>query len=254
MNLEFVRVVERGPRVDIILNRPRKRNALHPHMCDELVTAAEEAAGRPEVKCIVFKGEGPDFCAGFDVSSEQKSSNVKTSWRENRRMDAAMARIGALSVVTICELRGHVIGAGIILAANCNLRYAASDATFYVPELDVGLPFALGGVATLARYVGITRTAEMVLTANKVGADSPYLSGFVTGVVGATELSGRVDEIAMKITSRPQSLILGTVTQLREAAHALMPAPGTDLFAVLFADVEPETKALRDSYARKFRR
>lgn len=240
-------------RVDIQLNRPAKFNALLPEMCEEMASAAEHWAARPDIKCIVFSGEGKHFSAGFDVTSEQTARDTKSIWLANRRVQNAFSRIGELPVVTVCALRGYVVGAGFLLAAVCNLRYATPDTIFYVPELDMGIPFSLGGVATIARYIGITRTSEMVLTCNKVNASSPYMESFVTRVLDEEKLMPFVDQIVADIVKRPSSLLLSSLSTIREAERGLMPNPASDLFTMLFVDVEEEAKTVRTDYSKRFK-
>lgn len=249
----YIKVEEAVGWAHIKLNRPNKYNALRPEMCEEIADAAEDLASRSNIKCIVISGEGNHFCAGFDVTTEIDAHDTKAIWVANRRMQDAFARLNALPVVTICALRGYVVGAGFLLAAVCNLRYATADAIFYVPELDMGIPFSLGGVATIARYIGITRTTEMVLTCNKIRADSPYMENFVTRVVGDEELSAHVAQIADSVAKRPNSLILSSLSTIREAERGLMPNPASDLFTMLFVDMENEAKSVRNDYSKRFK-
>lgn len=253
MSYKHILVNVAGGRVDICLNRPAKYNALLPEMCEEMAAAAEELAARPEIKCIVFSGEGKNFSAGFDVASEKSATDTKSVWLANKRMQNAFSRINDLPVVTICALKGYVVGAGFLLAAVCNLRYATPNTIFYVPELDMGIPFSLGGVATIARYIGITRTTEMVLTCNKVTASSPYMESFVTRVLEEDELKTFVDQIVAGIVTRPSSLLLSSLSTIREAERGLMPNPASDLFTMLFVDVEEEAKTVRVNYSKRFK-
>lgn len=250
---EYIEVIVNSGWVELRLNRPSKLNALRVEMCEELAAAAEQYARQPDVKCIVISGEGDHFCAGFDVASEMPATDPKSVWVTNRSMQAAFARINDLPVVTICAMRGYVVGAGFLLAAVCNLRYATPDAIFYIPELDMGIPFSLGGVATIARYIGITRTAEMVLTCNKVPATSDYMNDFVTQRIPAAELDDFVARTADAIARRPNSLILSSLSTLREAERALMPNPASDLFTMLYVDQEQEAKGVRVNYSRRFK-
>lgn len=253
MSYKYILVEVNGGRADIKLNRPAKYNALLPEMCEELASAAEQLANQSDIKCIVFSGEGKNFCAGADVTVVKTATDTKSLWVGSKRLQNAFARINELPVVTICALEGYVVGAGFLLAAVCNLRYATPDAIFYVPELNMGIPFSLGAVATIARYIGITRTAEMVLTCNKVTASSPYMEGFVTRVLPANELMPFVDQIADEIVKRPNSLLLSSLSTLREAERALMPNAASDLFTMQFVGQEEEAKAVRSNYAKRFK-
>ena len=250
---QYIKVEEAIGWANIKLDRAKKYNALRPQMCEEIAQAAESLAARSDIKCIVISGEGKHFCAGYDVATELEANDSKAIWVANRRIQDAFARLNALPVVTICALQGYVIGAGMLLAAVCNLRYATADATFYIPELDMGIPFSLGGVATIARYIGITRTTELVLTCNRITADSSYMDGFVTRVVESDQLMNHVGKIAKGIAERPNSLILSSLSTIREAERGLMPNPASDLFTMLFVDMEEEAKSVREGYSKRFK-
>lgn len=252
MSLQYIQTQEHSGWAEIKLNRPKKMNALRPEMCEEIATAAETLAQQSDIKCIVIRANGDHFSAGFDVTTEMPTTDTKGIWMANRKMQETFNRIVNLPVVTVCEMKGYVVGAGLLLAAVCNLRYATPDATFYVPELDMGIPFSLGGVATVARYIGITRTADLVLNCEKIQASDVCMSGFVTKILNKDQLQGHVDSVAGRLGKRPNSLILSSVTTLREAERALMPNPASDLFTMLFVDREHEAKSVRTAYSKRF--
>jgi enoyl-CoA hydratase/carnithine racemase len=252
MNTENILVKIDGARADIILNRPDKYNALTVEMCSALADTAEKLAADPAIKCIVFSGAGRNFCAGFDVALDTGADSTKMAWLSSKSVQTAFARLHDLPVVTICQLHGYVVGAGLLLAAVCNLRYATPDTIFYIPELDMGIPFSLGGVATLARYIGTTRTTEMVLTCNKVTASHPHMQELVTQVLPPEEISEFVDTITTELCNRPASLLLASLSTLREAERALLPPPASDLFTMLYVDVEQDAKSVRNAYSQRF--
>ncbi len=253
MDYEFIEIKNHTGWAEIILNRPQKMNALRPEMCEEIAHAGEQLASKVDIRAIVIRANGKHFSAGFDVATEMGPTDTKGIWLANRKMQDAFRRINELPVVTICEMRGYVVGAGLLLATVCNLRYAAPDAIFYVPELDMGIPFSLGGVATVARYIGITRTADLVLNCVKITASDVAMTDFVTKIVPEADLTAHVDAVATKLAARPNSLILSSIATLREAERALMPSPASDLFTMLYVDREEEAKSVRNAYSKRFK-
>lgn len=253
MGYEFIEVKKHTGWAEIILNRPKKMNALRPAMCEEIATAGEELASSGDIRAIVIRPNGKHFSAGYDVATEMGPTDTKGMWLANRKVQDAFRRLNELPVVTICEMRGYVVGAGLLLAAVCNLRYAEPEAIFYVPELDMGIPFSLGGVATVARYIGITRTADLVLNCVKITASDVSMTDFVTKVLPEAELTAHVDAVAAKLGERPHSLILSSLSTLREAERALMPNPASDLFTMLYVDREEEAKSVRNAYSKRFK-
>src|SRR5699024_10903685 len=112
---------------------------------------------------------------------------------------------------------GHCVGAGFVLAAMCELRIVADDARFSIPELDFGIPFSMGGLPLIARYLGMTRTADLVLTGRRMGAEEAREGGFATSVVERSGLEQAVAEVATKVAARPAFLVRETVSRLEEA-------------------------------------
>nr|MBF0684096.1 enoyl-CoA hydratase/isomerase family protein [Pseudomonas sp.] len=253
MTYQYITLSSSGSTAEVVLNRPEKYNALRLEMCEEIAHAIESVAARSDIKSVVISGAGKNFCAGFDVASETPATDTKATWLFNRRMQTAFGRINDALIVKICRLDCYVVGAGFLLAAVCNLRYATPETIFYVPELDMGIPFSLGGVACIARYIGITRTTEMVLTCNKITAESPYMQDFVTRVVGREEIGGFVDGITASLAKHPNSILLASLSTLREAEKNLLPDPASDLFTMLFVDAEPEARQVRETYSKKFK-
>lgn len=253
MDYEYIAIKEHTGWAEIILNRPEKMNALRPDMCEEIASASENLANATDIRAIVIRPNGKHFSAGYDVATEMAPKDTKGMWIANRKVQDAFRRINELPVVTICEMRGYVVGAGLLLAAVCNLRYAEPDAIFYIPELDMGIPYSLGGIATTARYIGITRTADLVLNCVKITASDVAMTDFVTKILPEAELTAHVDAVATKLAARPNSLILSSIATLREAERALMPNPASDLFTMLYVDREEEAKSVRNEYSKRFK-
>lgn len=253
MTFTDIEVVEHKGWGEIVLNRPAKMNAMRPETCFELLAAAQELSSRVDIKCVVFRAKGNNFSGGYDVTTELDSSNTKALWHANRKVQNAFAELSQLPAVLVCELKGYVVGLAIILAAVCDLRYATKDTVFYVPELDMGIPFSLGGVATLARYTGITAMADLVLNCPKRSAADPRFSTFITELVDKGKIGKHVNEVARRLGERPNSLILSSLTTIREAGLSLMPPPASDLFTMLYVDREEEAKSIRTEYSKRFK-
>lgn len=240
--------------VGVTLNRPDKLNAISLRMAEELGVVAKEYGWHPDARVLVVSGSGRAFCAGFDVSTSEGDPSVRGNWLQYGGFHAAFQALAAAPVVRIARLHGHVVGAGLLLAAACELRYGAPTTTLSVPELDMGIPFSLGGVSTMTRYLGVTRTADLVLTCRRMPAEEALRGGFLTEVVEEDALDARVAEIARSIAARPSSLLLATLVSLGEAARDLVPADTVDLATMQFASDDPEAAAVNAAYAKKFGR
>ncbi len=195
-----------GPIGRLTLNRPDKLNALSVETMDELCAAARWFDERPEVKVVIVSGNGRSFCAGFDLASF--AGPLKLPPREaaerGRRMADALEGTRAITVVCV---HGWCVGGGVVLAAACDLRLAAEDARFSIPEVDLGIPLAWGGIPRLVREIGPAFTKELVLTCRPFDAAEAHGLGFVNRVVPAAELESAALELATPLT--------------RKASHAL---------------------------------
>src|SRR6185437_9411792 len=166
-----------GPRGDITLNRPAKLNPLSTTTLHELVSAARYLDTCAEVKVVGVSGSGRAFSAAADAA---------------RRMADA---IEAMNAATVASIHGHCVGGGVVLASACDLRIAADDTRFSIPEVDLGIPLAWGGIPRLVREIGPARTKELVMTCRPFGADEALAAGFLNRVVPASDLTAAVDEL-----------------------------------------------------------
>lgn len=240
--------------IGITLARPERLNAVSLQMASELRAVVAEYAHRSDARVLVVRGAGRAFCAGFDVTTEPPDTSARGMWLQNSGFHAAFQALAAAPVVRVAQLHGHVVGAGILLSAACELRYGDATTTLSVPELDMGIPFSLGGVSTLARYIGLTRTADMVLTGRRMRAEEALSAGFLTEIVPTENLAVRVNEVARSVAARPAALLLASLTSLNEAARDLLPADTVDLATMQFARDDPESAAVNAAYAEKFSR
>lgn len=240
--------------IDVTLNRPDKLNAISLLMADEIHAVAERYGHHPDARVLVVRGSGRAFCAGYDVSTGSHGSSTREAWLQNSGFQAAFSALAAAPVVRVAQLHGHVVGAGILLAAACELRYGDPSTVLSVPELDMGIPFSLGGVSTLARYIGVTRMSDLVLTGRRMPADEALTAGFLTEVVETSDLARRVTDVAHRVAARPASLLLASLVSIGEAERDLLPADTVDLATMQFAAMDPEAAEVNAAYARRFSR
>ncbi len=166
---ESVVDVERaGPVATIFLNRPEKANALHSALLSELAGAFRSLAADESLRVAVLAGRGKTFCGGADVE-ELRQLNAETAPRFVTRIHEVCQAIRELSVPVVARLHGAVIGAGLEIAAACDLRIAAGGTKFAMPEVRLGIP-AVVEAALLPRLMGSGRAAWLVLTGEAIDA------------------------------------------------------------------------------------
>lgn len=202
---ELVRVELRGAAVELVLNRPDKRNALNWELMEALDRALAEAARAEGARAVLLRGEGKCFSAGLDLSAFLgMSARLGERWRDNllpltRTFQGILDRVEQCSLPVIALLHGHCLGLGLELALACDLRLAAEGTAMALPEAKLGLIPDVGGTTRLTRLLGPARAKELILTARTVSLDEAERWGLVNRVLPAEGLLDAGLELAEQI-------------------------------------------------------
>jgi len=197
----------------IVLNRPEVINAFNMQMRDDLYAALGAAADDPDVRAIVVSGSGDrGFCVGADLTEFGTAPSQVTAREVRWERDLWGLFLGVRKPL-VAALHGHVIGSGVEIACLCDIRIAADDAVFRMPETALGMVPAAGGTQTLPRIVGRGRALEMLLGSSPVDADRALEIGLVHRVVSRESLDAEARSQAQQI-SRLDS---GAVAALKQA-------------------------------------
>lgn len=242
---------EEGSRVaTLTLDRPERLNALSRRLLGELVVACRWLDDRHEVAVVVVRGAGRAFSAGFDLG-DFTDTDPSVSPRDT----ADLGRVAAEALtdvrqLTIAALHGHCVGGGLVLAAACDLRVAAEGTRFSIPEVDLGIPLAWGGIPRLARELGPAVTKELVLTCRPFDAVEAQALRFVNRVVPADDLDRAVDSLAAELAAKPGFALRTTKQQvnavMEEIAGTRRNAGDADTLAAALAD--PESREVSRRY------
>jgi len=178
----MVDVESEGGVTRIFLNRPEKVNALDSAHLEELLLAFRRLEGNQEMRVVVLGGRGKAFCGGADVR-ELSALNAANSGAFVQKIHAVCDAIRKLPVPVVARLHGAVIGAGLEIAAACDLRIAAEGTRFAMPEVRLGIPSVVEA-ALLPRLMGSGRAAWLVLTGEAIDARRAYEWGLIEQVGG----------------------------------------------------------------------
>ncbi len=193
---------KRGAVAHIALNRPEVLNAYNVRMRDELFGALEAVRDDPDVRVAVISGAGERaFCAGADLT-EFGSAPSQAIARQVRWERDIWGLFAGLRKPLVAAMRGYVIGSGVEIACLCDIRIAADDAQFAMPEVALGMIPAAGGTQTLRRVVGASRALEMILSNRRMGAEEARRIGLAHLVVPAQSLMDEADVLAQQLASR----------------------------------------------------
>ena len=158
----------------IELQRPERRNALNSQLVEELREAVQNIT--EDVRAIVLTGQGTAFCAGADLSGDAFAADYPDRLIElHKVMDAA-------PIPVIGFINGPAIGAGLQLAMQCDLRVVAPEAFFQFPTSKYGLALDNWSIRRLSSLVGHGRARAMLLTAEKLTADTALQTGMANRI------------------------------------------------------------------------
>ena len=248
---ETLRVEDDGPIGRLTLTRPDRLNALSGQTLRELAAAARWFDARPDVKVVVVGGEGRAFCAGFDLAGFTGGGGRADGDAGRRMVDA----VTDMRAVTIARVQGYCVGGGLLLAAACDLRVAADDAVFSIPEVDLGIPLTWGGIPRLVRELGPTIAKELVLTCRRFGADEARAWRFLNRVVAPERLDAEVDELARSLAEKSALSLDVTKRHVNAVAEEMgstrMAFLDTDVLQSAFRD--PESRAVGARYLERRR-
>lgn len=243
-----------GATARVVFDRPGALNALSPSTLRALVDACDSLARDEAIKVVRFEGAGTCFSAGADLPAfvtELGGPDAHAVADLGRVATEAVARLPQISLAGI---QGHCVGGGLVLAAACDLRIAADDARFLIPELEAGIPLGWGGMAHVVRLVGETLAADLVLTCRPFGPEEALRSGFISRVVPAGELQALLEKLEARIEQRSANVLRSTKQQLREIRRGSFDAR-KDADALLAALRDPESVRQGAEYiARRIRK
>lgn len=177
----------------LTLNRPSRLNAINLEMRDLLWTYLLACREMPELRCLVFRGNGRCFSAGADISEFGTAPSIMDARRARHDRDL-WGLLLALPVPTIARVHGYCYGAGLELPLCCDVRIAAADARFALPEVTLAYIPSAGGTQTLPRIVPPAVAAHMILSGEPIGPEDALRWGLVHRVVPPEELDRAVEE------------------------------------------------------------
>jgi enoyl-CoA hydratase len=205
--------VQRDPRGVVVLtiNNPAKLNTLKTPVMTDLIAAAEELARDRDLRAVVLRGAGDRaFIGGADIRemAELNATSARTFITMVHRSCDVFRR---MPVPVIARIEGWTLGAGLEVAAACDMRVAATGARFGMPEVRVGLPSVVEA-ALLPGLIGWGRTRRLLLTGETIDAATALAWGLVEDVVPADQLDAAVERMVEEIlASGPRAVRLQKV-------------------------------------------
>ena len=190
---QYLKVEKSDGVARITLDRP-KHNVLDIDMMNELIVELEVLASDEELKCLVFNGAGPSFCAGVEVA-DHKPETVNLMIETFNRIFELIDR---LDVPVIASVHGACLGGGMELAIACDIIAAAESAMFGQPEIKLAFlpPYA---AIRLPHLVGPAKAIEICTTGKRYSAAEAQQMGMVCYAVADDQLTAATDKLVKEI-------------------------------------------------------
>jgi enoyl-CoA hydratase/carnithine racemase len=207
----FVKIEKRddqGRVVRITLDNVKKLNTLNTPLIEQLTTLIKDYQDDEDLRVMILTGEGNrSFIGGVDIN-ELAGLTPATAVAFITRLHTLCSAIRDVPVPVIARISGYCLGGGLEVAASCDLRVAAADSIFGMPEVNVGIPSVIEA-ALLPRLIGLGKTRELVYTGQFVSAEEALGFGLVERVVPEEGLDRAVDDWVDAITNAgPQAIRL----------------------------------------------
>jgi enoyl-CoA hydratase/carnithine racemase len=244
------------PVATLLFDRPERLNALSGELLAELVRICRWLDAETSIKVVVVRGAGRAFTAGFDLDSFTSLGSGAGS-RETadlgRRAADALAEVRPL---TVAAIHGHCVGGGLVLALACDIRLAADDARFSIPEVDLGIPLAWGGIPRMTRELGPAITKELVLTCRPFGPEEARDLRLLNRVVPAADLIDEAEALAAELASKPAFALRATKTHVNAVLDEIagVGRNANDADSLLVALHDEESRATSERYLASRRR
>ena len=219
----LVEYQKKGQIAIITLNQPEKLNAISPEMAGQFSSALADFRSDEQLRVSIITGIGEKaFCAGANI--ETTIPFLKRNRGEVWRMPPTIMRGLDLWKPIIAAINGVCLGAGLEIALACDIRIAAENATFGVPEVRLGLIPGWGGTQRLPRIIPWPKAIEMVFTGRIIDVHEAYKIGLVNKVVASAEMMSEAEKMAealcevapLAVRAAKQAMVEGTSVGLEE--------------------------------------
>jgi len=200
MNLETIKLDIKNGKAILTLNRPDRLNALTSQMGQEIRKVLTQLNEDLSTRILTITGEGRGFCSGADVSGDEQRSQAD-SWLF--RWHEIIRQMRSFRSPIIAAVNGVAAGAGLSLAAACDVRIASEEARFTAIFVKRALSVDCGLSYTLPKIVGLSNALRLMYSGDIIDARTAEKLGLVSEVVPAEELPAAADKLATVIANGP---------------------------------------------------
>ena len=210
-----IRMEIEGAIATITNDNPDKHNAFDDEMDAALFGYLAELKQRPEVRAVIWRGEGKSWSSGRDVGSIGTNKTELSHHELMRRGIRGIQQLWDLDQVFLVACKGWVMGGSFQRALLCDIRVAAEGTRFRLPEVTHGVIPDTGGMGALHAICGAGVVSDMVLTGRIMPAEEALGHGIISRIVPAEELDSTVREMAEQIAKAPAVTVKMARTVIR---------------------------------------
>jgi len=210
-----------------------KLNLFHPDLVFEMKSALNTLENNGDVRVVVIRGHGERaFSGGVDLTVMKAFSPIEAE-HFIRSLHAVMRKITALKLPVIASILGPCLGAAMELVMACDLRIAADDSLFGLPEIRVGVPSVIEA-SLLSRYIGMSKANELILTGDSIDAGQAEALGLINRVVPKNALEKETRKTASRFLNL-SPFILSVQKDIMDKWQNLSEEQGAEYSAKAFA-------------------
>jgi enoyl-CoA hydratase len=204
----FIDLETDGPVATLVLNRPEKLNAWSWESARQLAAHADALRFRDDVRVVIVRAEGRAFCAGVDlgmpadrITGRSPAEKTRNYYERFRWVHERFHVFSNLPQPILMAIHGHCLGAGLEIAMMGDVRIAADDAQFALPEPKVGVSIDAGGDLRLVTELGAGWTRLLAFTGRRIDAATALRIGIVQEVMPRDQLVAHVRALAAEIAA-----------------------------------------------------
>jgi len=249
--VDGIRIEGGGPVVEVLLDRPERKNAVTLDMWREIARVFERLGKDAAIRGIVLRGAGGNFCAGADITEFGEVRDTAEQVHDyDEAVDACCDAIAGAPKPVIAAIDGYCVGGGCGLALACDFRFAAPSATVFIPASRLGIVYGLRETQNLLALVGLSNAKRMLYAAERLDAAMAQSMGFLDEV--ADDPISAAHDFAALMASRAPLTIAGTKALLTGLAMGTGTLKEVDALALIEAASQSEDyKEARAAFGEK---
>jgi len=242
---DLVKIERKGGLLSLRFNRPDKKNAITKDMYLAFADALETIG--PDIRVVLFSGEGGNFTSGNDLK-DFLASPPTDAGDPTIRFIRALPKV---QVPMVAAVQGVAVGIGTTLLLHCDLVVASTDASFALPFAKLGLVPEAASSMLVPQLFGYHRAAAMLLLGESVSAETAERYGLVTHLVQTADFSETTDRVVNKLLAMPSAALRATKKLMKAGVDATMAHMGAELEVFITRLQSPEAKEAFAAFLEK---